>query len=150
MKRSIIQNKVIWTVLLITGIICITAMAHATRISDYDEIRHWEYTHFRSMITYVSPLHDYIVTTKRKVYLVETQHKGETLTTAIQDIDGTELGFETLKAGQWVFVWGGVLSDHSIGAKDIILLPGKLTNTEMAGHRVLLTRKKFVYAKTPY
>jgi len=150
MRRSTIDNKVIRTVLLITGMMCLSTMAPATRISDYDQIRHWEYTYFQSMITYVSPLNDYIITAKRKVHLVEVQHKGETLNTSIKDLHGTDLSPDTLKEGQWVYVWGGVLSDHSIGAKNIILLPGELTNTELAEHNIFQANKKFVYGPSPY
>ena len=150
MRRSTIHNKVIGTVLLITGMICVSTLAPATKISDYDQIRHWEYTYFQSMITYVSPSNDYIITEKRKVLLVEVQHKGETLSTSIKDLHGTELSPDALKVGQWVYVWGGVLSDHSIGAKDIILVPYELKNTEMAEHKVFQAKKKFVYGPSPY
>lgn len=150
MRHSTITNNIIRTVLLITGIVCMSTLAPATRISDYDQIRHWEYTYFQSMITYVSPSNDYIITEKRKVHFVEVQHKGETLSTSIKDLHGTELSPDALKVGQWVYVWGGVLSDHSIGAKDIILVPYELKNTEMAEHKVFQAKKKFVYGSSPY
>jgi hypothetical protein len=133
------------SVISIISIIVLSGPANAGRITDYDEIPYWEYTYFQSMITYVSPNLDYINTTKRKIRIVEVEHKGKTLSTSMKDVHGDDIDITTLKAGKWIYVWGGVLGDHSIGAKDIIVLPGELTNTEMAEYPVLQMRKKFVY-----
>lgn len=133
------------SVISIISIIVLSGPADAGRITDYDEIPYWEYTYFQSMITYVSPNHDYINTSKRKVRIVDVKHKGETLGTSIKDVHGDDIDFTMLKAGKWIYVWGGVLGDHSIGAKDVVVLPRELTNTEMAEYPVLQTRKKFVY-----
>jgi hypothetical protein len=133
------------SVISIISIIVLSGPAGAGKITDYDEIPYWEYTYFQSMITYVSPNLDYINTTKRKIRIVEVEHKGETLSTGIKDVHGDDIDFSALKAGKWIYVWGGVLGDHSIGARDVVVLPRELTNTEMADYPVLQSRKKFVY-----
>lgn len=128
----------------VLAVVLAAGICRAERISDSGQIRHWEYTYFQSMITYVSPLHDYIVTTDRKIRLVDAEYEGGTLATSIRDVQGNDAAFDNLRAGSWVYVWGGVLADHSIGARDIVLLPGKLTGLEWDQYPVLKERKKFI------
>ncbi len=150
MRFPILTKIMAGSFLSLMIILCLSAPGSAGRISEYDGIPYWEYTYFQSRITYVSPLKDYIVTDKRKVFLVEAEHEGETLCTGIRNVAGEEIAFESLKAGQWVYVWGGVLIDHTIGARDIVVLPGKMLRTEMANYPVLLERKRFAYQKSLY
>ncbi len=128
----------------VLAVVLAAGVCSAERISDPDQIKYWEYTYFQSMITYVSPLHDYIVTTDRKILLVDAEHEGGTLATSIRDVHGNDSALGNLRAGSWVYVWGGVLADHSIGARDIVLLPGKLTDLEWDQYPVLKERKKFI------
>lgn len=129
----------------VMAVVLAAGVCNAEKIDDCGEISHWEYTYFQSMITYVSPLKDYIVTTDRKVRLVEADCGGDSLTTSIKDIHGDDIGVDELRAGRWVYVWGGVLGDHSIGARDIVLLGGKLTGQDWPDYPALQERKKFIY-----
>lgn len=138
-RKTVLSSVLALAVALFAGGVCAEE-----KIDDSGPIRHWEYTYFQSMITYVSPLHDYILTSDRKVRLVEALYNGDILATSIRDVHGSEIAFDELQAGRWVYVWGGVLADHSIGARDIVLLPGRLTDREWEQYAVLKERRKFI------
>jgi len=140
-NKKIVAGFIIVVATILTG----SGLCTAERITDSSKIPYWEYTYFQSMVTQVSPEMDYIVTSKRKVYLVEADYKAKSLCTSIRDEKGEEIDLSRIKPGKWVFVWGAILGNHSIGAKDITLLPHKLTNRELDNLRTIKNRKKFVY-----
>lgn len=124
--RQLLQKACFISLITILGSITFLQVCIAEKISDYPLMMQWEYTMFIGNITDISPHKDYIVASGRKIYFVDTKQSGNIYRTRFRDPNGDEIGFEKIESGKWIFAWGGVLRDNSIGAKDIVLLPGKI------------------------
>lgn len=120
----------------------------AGKVSDFDYIVRTEYALHQGMVTFISKASDYLIVSERKVELVEVAHKGNVFATRIHDNDGSSISLKNLEIGTWVYVFGGVRKENGIAAKDIYVLPGKLSEkalNDFAGEKLLRTWKSEVY-----
>lgn len=67
---------------------------------------------------------------EKTVMLVDVPTKRGRYVTSILNTDGAKITLDKITKGCWVYVRGGEFPDHRIGAKEIVLLPGKMTVEE--------------------
>lgn len=105
-------------------------ICRAGKISDFDYLMKTEYSAHQGMVTSISPAGDYVIVSERKIWFVETLYNGSTFATEVHDSDGSLIDMSRLKRGDWVYVFGGGRRNNEIAAKDIFILPGKLSEKD--------------------
>jgi hypothetical protein len=130
--NRIARIAVISAVLATAIITAAPGVSVAKKTNDYIQVMKMEFAHIQGEVTGKSPEGDYLIVSDRKVYLVEaTSAHGKKLATAFYNPRGDVITFGDVKVGDQVYVNAGALRDNDVAAKDVFVIDGKMTDSQM-------------------
>lgn len=111
------------------------AISQAGKITEVPKF--FDKIQMQGVVDYISPEDDFIELNESRVYLADVKFEGKRRTTSITDLSGKEVDFDEIRKGGWVFVRGLILPDRSIVARDIVILPRRISDREKADYPAL-------------
>jgi hypothetical protein len=114
-------------------------VGEARKLTDYNTITSLEYGYMQGAVTAKSPKGDSFTVNGQIMFLVEYTGGGEEMVTSFYGPNGEAMGFDELKVGNFVYVYGGALKDDTRAARDVFVTKGKLTPAQ---RKALFAEKK--------